>query len=100
MDEEGCVGYLDGVRHGIACGWAFHQSHPEQRLSVLVKVNGQMLGSTKANRFRPDLLAAGFGDGRCGFEFSLPRGVPGVSSVEAIVEETGFQLVPSSVSAN
>jgi len=93
---EGCVGYLDGVRHRIAFGWAFHRAHPQIRLSVLIKLNGRLLGSAKANRFRSDLHNAGIGDGHCGFEFPLPRGVPGPLSVEAVIEETGLSLVPSS----
>ncbi len=70
---EGCVGYLDGVRHRIAFGWAFHRAHPQIRLSVLIKLNGRLLGSAKANRFRSDLHNAGIGDGHCGFEFAHYR---------------------------
>jgi hypothetical protein len=39
---------------------------------VEVVVDGVVLGSTLANRYRADLATAGYGHGRHGFEFRFP----------------------------
>jgi hypothetical protein len=94
-DVEDYVGFLDCIRRRSIIGWALNRQQPALRLSVRVKVNDKPVATVKANRYRSDLVDAGFGDGWSGFECPLPVGVTRVSSVEAMVEETGFRLLPS-----
>jgi D-alanine transfer protein len=67
----------EGTQDSADCksvsGWAFDKSHPEQILHVDVYVDGFLLATTPADRFRPDLLNAGKGDGKHGFSMPLPE---------------------------
>jgi len=87
------VGSLDSVHLGVIAGWAFDRRNPKCRLTVLLKVNGRPAGSTKAYRFRSDLLAAGLGDGCCAFECPWPSNIDRVLSVEVVVPGTGLKLI-------
>lgn len=60
-------GVVDGVNTKSVSGWAY-SPNPGERLSVEAVINDQVIGKAVANRPRPDLAAAGFGDGNCGFE--------------------------------
>ncbi|HEY7579275.1 MAG TPA: Hint domain-containing protein [Acetobacteraceae bacterium] len=70
---EALMGHIDWCTlRGIA-GWAFDTAHPEQRVRLELLCDGQLLGHVMADRFRPDLLAAGYlGDGRCAFHVNCP----------------------------
>ena len=60
-------GFVDVVTHDCVIGWArIAGSAGPLRLEVVA--DGHVVGRVVANRLRPDVLAAGFGDGRCGFE--------------------------------
>ncbi|NBC33504.1 MAG: hypothetical protein GVY13_12585 [Alphaproteobacteria bacterium] len=53
-------------------GWVWDRLAPERRLTVEVRLDGTSIVSGPADRFRPDLKAAGYGDGCYGFCFALP----------------------------
>ena len=60
---------------------------------------GQPVGSVLADEFRADLLAAGLGNGRHGFTYTLPRKFSGPATLDAIqvvVEGTTQPLATSS----
>jgi hypothetical protein len=64
--------FLDEVsRHRIA-GWAQDEAQPDAPLSLLILVDDGLAARVLANRHRPDLAAAGIGDGRHGFRFEFP----------------------------
>lgn len=67
-------GHFDGVRNGVACGWVArrHGSDTDRPVLVDVFVDGVFRGQGSAHGLRPDLAAAGFGDGRYGFGIPLP----------------------------
>jgi hypothetical protein len=90
------LGYLDGIHRRFIFGWALDTKNPGGCVSVHIKVNGVFVGSAIANRFRSDLVAAGYGDGQHGFEFPVPPGVPRIWSVEATIEGADVPLPPSS----
>lgn len=60
-------GSIDHIARDGATGWVFA---PEARdaLTVQALLDGRIIGEGTAEQERPDLAAAGFGDGRCGFE--------------------------------
>jgi glycosyltransferase involved in cell wall biosynthesis len=70
---EALLGHLDWcTRRGLA-GWAFDSAHPEQRVRLEFLCDGQLIGHVMADRFRPDLLAAGYlGDGCHSFHVTWP----------------------------
>jgi hypothetical protein len=71
-------------------------NNPKDSVRVRIKVNGVFAGSAVANRFRSDLVAAGYGDGHHGFEFPVPAGVPKIWAVEATIEGAAVPLTHSS----
>ena len=60
-------GSLDAVDHHRLAGWAFDREQRDGRVVVEVVVNDVPHDPGVADRFRRDLEAAGFGDGRCSF---------------------------------
>ena len=64
-------GNFEGVRDHHALGWAFDPQRPGDRLTVEIVCDGRVVASGPADRFRPDLLKAGLGDGRCHFDLPL-----------------------------
>jgi len=60
-------GSVDIVTNKRATGWIYSDGQQEP-LSVEAVINNEVVGKAVANLLRPDLAAAGLGDGKCGFE--------------------------------
>ncbi len=69
-------GFLDTAGHARLLGWARDPLDPSTPVRLRVVVNGTVRGEVFADEFRPDLVGAGFGDGRHGFVFDFPGGLP------------------------
>jgi hypothetical protein len=69
-------GYIDVIDGGRITGWAFRPDRPEQPLHVEIRLDGQVLATTRADRHRPDLHRLGIGTGRHGFEVRLDKPIP------------------------
>jgi len=69
----GILGHLDCVRDGIAYGWCLDPGRPGGRLEVRVFVDGRPVATGVADQPRPDVAAAGYGDGANGFALALPE---------------------------
>ena len=61
---------LEAVTASSATGWVFDENATEP-LTVELRSQGGVHGRAKADIYRPDLLAAGYGNGRCGFEIEI-----------------------------
>lgn len=71
--DEVAVGMLDVVSdEGWVKGWAWYPKMPEAHVEIEVLVDGELVGDTVAALHRPDLVAAGIGDGNYSFAFALP----------------------------
>ncbi|WP_350373655.1 glycosyltransferase [Methylobacterium oxalidis] len=64
-------GHLDGYRDGTLTGWAFDPDRPHGSVGIEVRLDGEPLCEHRADRFRPDLRAAGIGSGCHGFAIRL-----------------------------
>ena len=62
-------GSVDSLSAEGASGWAI--GSPGRPLVVQAVLDGQVIGETLAEQERHDLLAAGLGDGRCGFALAF-----------------------------
>lgn len=75
-------GHVDEASDGVLYGWAFQPDAPDRRLCVDVLIDGRFVGQARAHLFRQDLLNAGYGNGRYGFELligdTLPADLDGV----------------------
>lgn len=66
-------GVLEQISGTLITGWAWHAWMPEERVDVLIRNSQSIIGRITADRRRADLLGAGVGDGRYGFEFELRK---------------------------
>ena len=70
-----CRSELDMATRERIEGWALSEVTPNTPVIVQIADNGILVGEVPANRYRADLLRAGIGDGRHGFEFRIPGGL-------------------------
>jgi len=64
-------GFIDGLTGNQIDGWAFEPAHPTERVIVELRLDGQAVATTVADRHRTDLVRAGIGDAFHGFRFPL-----------------------------
>jgi hypothetical protein len=69
--EPAIRGFVDGVSGTQIDGWAFETAHPTERVVVELRLDGQRVATTVADRHRADLIRAGIGDAFHGFRFQL-----------------------------
>lgn len=67
----GIRGFVDGLTGAQIDGWAFEPAHPTERVVVELRLEGETLATTVADRHRADLERAGIGDAFHGFRFPL-----------------------------
>lgn len=72
---QGNVGAVDVVDCGTIAGWALDKSRPASLVSVDVLDGETVIGTALADLPRPDLQAAGLGNGKGGFTYSVPATV-------------------------
>jgi len=70
----GMRGFVDGLTGALIDGWAFEPAHPTERVVVELRLEGEILATTVADRHRADLMRAGIGDAFHGFRFPLKPG--------------------------
>ncbi|MCB4821014.1 hypothetical protein [Roseicella aerolata] len=63
-------GSIDELTPLAASGWA-HDDRASEPILVQAMINGAVIGEAIADLNRPDLAAAGLGDGRCGFHIAF-----------------------------
>lgn len=64
-------GFVDGLTSSVIDGWAFEPANPTERVVVELRLAGQTVATTVADRHRVDLVRAGIGDAFHGFRFPL-----------------------------
>ena len=68
-------GHIDQAdRHGLT-GWAMDPARPGEAVELELLLDGEQVGRFPADRHRPDLEAAGLGDGRHAFRVQIPGGL-------------------------
>jgi type VI protein secretion system component Hcp len=68
------AGSIDRIAGAFVEGWAQNPATPEARVLLEILHEGEVIGTTIANRLRPDLAEAGLGSGRHAFQFTAPPG--------------------------
>lgn len=64
------IGYFDGIIDGHAHGWAYVPQSPDNRITVEILCEGEVVGFGIADQYRSDLPEAGIGDGK--YMFLIP----------------------------
>lgn len=65
-------GFVEVITPGRVKGWACDAGDPGSRLTVVIRNGETTLAEVEASKMREDLVAAGIGDGRHGFEAVIP----------------------------
>ena len=75
-------------------GWAQDTAAPDTPVSLVVSVDGRVVGRCLADRPRDDLVREGIGHGRHGFDFAFPDGVlPALARCTVAVRREGDGMV-------
>ncbi len=69
---RGRRGFLDVANCRTISGWAWDAKRPKRRLTIEILDGAAPVMTVEADRHRPDLEAAGFGDGAHGFRMPTP----------------------------
>lgn len=72
LPKKNLKGSLDICDERGIAGWAVDNHNPNQPMTVDIFIDGELIIQTTANLIRKDLLGIGIGDGRCGFNVSMP----------------------------
>lgn len=98
--ESGFEGHVDRIDKGVVRGWAWRRDLPNEAISVEVRVDDQSQERITAGLYRADLEAAGKGNGRHAFAFTLPdRYLDGEThSLRAVFGERSRDLIGSPAS--
>lgn len=64
-------GWVDALGPARIAGWVWDAANPGRRLTVTIEAEGRILATALADNYRPDLEAAGKGDGRHGFSAAI-----------------------------
>ncbi|MBK3737219.1 hypothetical protein GAY29_30030 [Azospirillum brasilense] len=67
LKADGAVGCLDLLTADRLEGWVWRPDRPDRPVSVQLLLDGWIVRSVDATRYRPDLEKAGIGNGRHGF---------------------------------
>lgn len=94
-----CHGHLDSTTRDRIVGWAQHRGNPDVPVAVQILDNGIPIARVLANGIRSDLVQAGVGLGRHGFDLSIPGGLSPLSRhvIQARCELDGTELLGSPV---
>lgn len=65
-------GHFDCIAGRDVCGWAWDPDMPQERVTVQVQIDGKVVAKGVADQHRPDLQAAGIGNGHHAFFIPLP----------------------------
>ena len=85
-------GHLDLCGFPLIEGWLYCGAWQDEPIRLQVYVGKRLIGECVSDRFRKDLQDAGYGNGYCGFSFTVPAEL-------AITDytETRLRLVDSAV---
>jgi hypothetical protein len=83
-------GNLDGADCHVITGWAWDRNQPTTPINVDIYDGASLLATIPANQYRPDLVAAGIGNGYHGFWFNTPASIRGgqTHSIRAVPSGT------------
>ncbi len=93
-------GFVDLLAPGRVAGWVQAPDQPNAPLCVDVLAAGRRIGCALANVYRGDLVAAGIGHGRYGFELALSADIdPATVEVRCTIADTTLRWTNKARSA-
>jgi hypothetical protein len=86
------AGHVEQLADGVLEGWVMDRANPTAPVELEVLVDGEIVATVLANRYRADLDHAGLGDGRCGFSVAMPASAEAIMQVEVRRASDGGQV--------
>ena len=71
--QVGYAGYVEDALGDTITGWAVDVRHPKERVPLDLIAGDVVVASMLADKYREDVHAVGFGDGKVGFHFVVPK---------------------------
>ncbi len=98
-ERLGVIGYIEKTTSEAVLGWATRIPHRKQPVMLDFLADGAVIATRKANAYREDLHAIGFGDGNLGFAFPIPQPRDGKSArtLGVVIAGSGTHLANSPV---
>ncbi len=70
------IGHVDRCDNQYIEGWLFCPEQPDAEFALQIFAGTDVIGEVRADIHRPDLEAAGYGNGRCAFSWVVPEFLP------------------------
>lgn len=86
------VGHVERLRDGELEGWIMDRANPANPIELEVLVDGEIVATVLANRYRADLDRAGRADGRCAFSVVMPAAAADIGQVSVRRASDGGQV--------
>jgi hypothetical protein len=86
------AGHVERLHNGELQGWVMDRTNPADPVELEVLVDGEIVGTVLANRYRADLDSAGLADGRCAFALTMPASAEKLSQVSVRRASDGSQV--------
>lgn len=67
------VGHIDRITNGSIAGWAASRNDPNGSVKIRIYLDAVLSAEGLASGDRPDLIAAGHGNGQHGYELPVPK---------------------------
>ena len=72
-EQRPLEGHIDELsEEGLIVGWSCNHANQSEPVTIAIAVDGEVIGTTLACLYRPDLVSLGDGQGRYGFRYVLP----------------------------
>lgn len=89
-DDARIYGVVEGIRRDRVIGWAVDRKDPGASVEIEVLVDGEVVQTGRAERYRKDLEKGGIGTGRYGFSLPFDGGIePGFEFTVAVRARAG-----------
>jgi hypothetical protein len=86
------VGHVERLDGDMLEGWVMDQVNPASPVELEVLVDGEIVATVLANRYRVDLDRAGLAGGRCGFRVAMPASAESMAQIEVRRAADGGQV--------
>jgi hypothetical protein len=86
------AGHVERLEDGMLEGWVMDRANPTAPVELEVLVDGEIVATVLANRYRVDLDRARLAGGRCAFTVAMPASAEDLSQVEVRRASDGGQV--------
>jgi hypothetical protein len=86
------AGHVEQLVDGVLEGWVLDKASPTAPVELEVLVDGEIVATVLANRYRVDLDRAGLAGGRCAFSVAMPASAESMAQIEVRRASDGGQV--------